>query len=82
MLYKHIQFSDEVLSIVGKEAMDLHISECLGVYIRGTDYVKLKPSGEYIQPSIEQVKYKIREFENKYNVPIFLVTEDGDIFDD
>lgn len=82
MLYKHIQFSDEVLSIVGKEAMDLHISECLGVYIRGTDYVKLKPSGEYIQPSIEQVKYKIREFENKYNVPIFLVTEDGDIFDE
>lgn len=82
MLYKHIQFSDEVLSIVSKEAMDLHISECLGVYIRGTDYVKLKPSGEYIQPSIEQVKYKIREFENKYNVPIFLVTEDGDIFDE
>lgn len=51
------------------------------VYIRGTDYVKLKPSGEYVQPSVDQMKCKIHEFENKYNAPIFLVTEDGDIFD-
>ena len=52
------------------------------VYIRGTDYVKLKPSGEYVQPSVNQMKCKIWEFENKYNAPIFLVTEDGDIFDE
>lgn len=81
MLCEHIHFSDEVLSIVNKEAISLHISECIGVYIRGTDYVKLKPSGEYVQPSVDQMKCKIREFENKYNAPIFLVTEDGDIFD-
>ena len=81
MLCEHIHFSDEVLSIVNKEAASLNISECIGVYIRGTDYVKLKPSGEYVQPSVDQMKCKIHEFENKYNAPIFLVTEDGDIFD-
>lgn len=81
MLCEHIHFSDEVLSIVNKEATSLNISECIGVYIRGTDYVKLKPSGEYVQPSVDQMKCKIREFENKYNAPIFLVTEDGEIFD-
>lgn len=81
LLCEYIHFSDEVLSIVNKEATSLHISECIGVYIRGTDYVKLKPSGEYVQPSVDQMKCKIREFENKYNAPIFLVTEDGDIFD-
>ena len=78
MLCEHIHFSDEVLSIVNKEATSLNISECIGVYIRGTDYVKLKPSGEYVQPSVDQMKCKIHEFENKYNAPIFLVTEDGD----
>jgi hypothetical protein len=81
MLCEHIRFSDEVLSIVNKEATSLNISECIGVYIRGTDYVKLKPCGEYVQPSVDQMKCKIHEFENKYNAPIFLVTEDGDIFD-
>lgn len=81
MLCEHIHFSDEVLSIVNKEATSLNISECIGVYIRGTDYVKLKPSGEYVQPSVDQMKCKIHEFENKYSAPIFLVTEDGDIFD-
>lgn len=81
LLCEYIHFSDEVLSIVNKEATSLNISDCIGVYIRGTDYVKLKPSGEYVQPSVDQMKCKIREFEIKYNAPIFLVTEDGDIFD-
>jgi len=82
ILCEYIQFSDEVLSIVAQEEKNLQIEECIGVYIRGTDYVKLKPSGEYVQPSVSQMKCKIREFENKYNAPIYLVTEDGDIFDE
>lgn len=81
MLCEHIHFSAEVLHIVNQEAEKLQIEKCIGVYIRGTDYVKLKPSGEYVQPSVDQMKCKIHEFENKYNAPIFLVTEDGDIFD-
>ena len=82
MLCEHINFSAEVLHIVNQEAEKLQIEKCIGVYIRGTDYVKLKPSGEYVQPSVDQMKCKIREFESKYNAPIFLVTEDGDIFDE
>lgn len=82
MLCEHIHFSAEVLHIVNQEAEKLQIEKCIGVYIRGTDYVKLKPSGEYVQPSVDQMKCKIREFESKYNAPIFLVTEDGDIFDE
>lgn len=81
MLHEYLQFSDEVLEIVKEEIHQLNIEECMGVYIRGTDYVKLKPSGEYVQPSVEQMKSKILDFINKYDVPIFLVTEDGDIYD-
>lgn len=81
MLRENLEFSEDVLRLVDQEAASLQIEKCIGVYIRGTDYVKLKPSGEYVQPSVNQMKYKIREFENKYNAPIFLVTEDGNIFD-
>ena len=51
MLCEHIKFSAEVLRIVDQEARNLQIEKCIGVYIRGTDYVKLEPSGEYVQPS-------------------------------
>lgn len=82
MLRQNLKFNEEVLHIVDQEATNLQIEKCIGVYIRGTDYVKLKPSGEYVQPSVDQMKRKIREFENKYTAPIFLVTEDGLIFDE
>lgn len=81
VLRENLEFSEDVLRLVDQEAESLQIEKCIGVYIRGTDYVKLKPSGEYVQPSVDQMKCKIHEFENKYNAPIFLVTEDGDIFD-
>ena len=82
MLRENLEFGEEVLRIVDQEARNLQIEGCIGVYIRGTDYVKLKPSGEYVQPSVDQMKSKIWEFENKYDAPIFLVTEDGNIFDE
>lgn len=82
LLVNNLEFSEVVKDYVEKEARMLDINNCIGVYVRGTDYVKLKPSGEYIQPTVEQVKCKIKEFENKYNAPIFLVTEDGEIFDE
>lgn len=81
MLSENLSINEEVLKIVEKQATSLEIEECIGVYVRGTDYVKLRPSGEYIQPNIEQVKEKILEFIEKYNAPIFLVTEDGEIYD-
>lgn len=81
LLHNNLQFNEEVIELVRKESKKLNIEECLGVYIRGTDYIKLKPSGEYIQPSVDQMKNKIFDFINKYDAPIFLVTEDGNIYD-
>lgn len=79
---KCLSFSDEVNRIVELEEQNLNVIECVGVYVRGTDYVRLKPSGEYIQPTPEQVIEILDVFlaENKVK-SIFLVTEDGDIFD-
>jgi len=81
ILRNSIQFSDEVLCITEKEGKRIDISNCLGLYVRGTDYVKLKPSGEYIQPNVEMVIEKVEEFLIKYpGINIYLVTEDGEIY--
>lgn len=82
VLDKHLRFTEKVNDIVDKEKRNLNIENCIGVYIRGTDYVKMKPSGEYIQPSAEQVINMVDVFINKHNCrDIYLVTEDGEIYD-
>ncbi len=81
LLFNNLRFSNEVLKAVETEAQNIDIDKCIGVYVRGTDYVRLKPSGEYIQPNVRQVEEEIIKFVNKYNAPIFLVTEDGEIYD-
>lgn len=76
-----IRLTDEVEHIVEKENEVLHVEDCIGVYIRGTDYAKLKPTGEFRQPDIEEVIKKVREFiENHPGKKIFLVTEDNDYY--
>ena len=70
---------DEVLELLESEAEVLDIDNCIGVYVRGTDYVKLRPSGEYVQPNVKQVEEQISKFIEKYQAPIFLVTEDVNI---
>ena len=82
LLNNNLVFSKEVLEIVEKESQILDVENCIGVYIRGTDYVKLRPSGEYIQPDVNQVKEQVTKFIEKYQVPVFLVTEDGFIYDE
>ena len=82
LLNKHLCFSDEVLTLVEKEAKALDIDNCIGVYVRGTDYIKLRPSGEYVQPNVKQVEQQIEKFIAQYHTCIFLVTEDGNIYDD
>ncbi len=53
----------------------------LGVKARGSDYTLLKPKGHYIQPSVEQVIDKVKEFiEGKEYDAIFLSTEDPEIY--
>ena len=81
VLTENLQFTDEVLQRVEEEAQRLEIERCIGVYVRGTDYVKLRPSGEYVQPTVEQVKERLTAFIERYQAPVFLVTEDGGIYD-
>lgn len=82
LIWKNIKISDKVNKIVDKEKDKINIENSIGVYIRGTDYTKLQPTGEYIQPNIEEVIEKISEFEKKYpDSNIFLVTEDKKNYD-
>lgn len=53
----------------------------LGVYVRGTDYLKLKPKGHPIQPELEDVMKKVDEFIERHSIQkIFLVSEDFGIY--
>lgn len=81
MLINNLEFNDEVINCVEKEANRLEIDNCIGVYVRGTDYTILKPSGEYVQPNVKQVEEQLNKFIKKYKAPFFLVTEDGNIYD-
>lgn len=81
LLNKNLKFSNEVLDKVEKEKKNIDIDNCIGVYVRGTDYIKLRPSGEYVQPDVKQVANEIAKFIEKYQTSVFLVTEDGDIYD-
>jgi len=50
----------------------------LGVFCRGTDYIKLKPAGHYVQPSFCELLEEITKFlENHTCNKILLTTEDG-----
>ena len=53
----------------------------LGVFVRGTDYVAIKPKAHFVQPTIEQVIEKIKSFQEKYTIDqIYVVTEDYEYF--
>ena len=53
----------------------------MGVFLRGTDYVALKPKGHFRQPSVDTVCLKIDEFLTRNEInKILLVTEDYNIF--
>jgi hypothetical protein len=77
LITENISLSKEAEQIVEEQSRLLHLDSCIGVYIRGTDYTKLKPSGEHIQPNIDSVIEKTKNYLSIYpNNRIFLVTED------
>ena len=78
---KYIKIKPEIQLLVNEELMKLGIDDCLGLYLRGTDYIKLKPAGHPVQPTTIQAIQKIDEyFLNNPNKKIFLVTEDANIY--
>lgn len=81
IIWSNIDYSDEVKYIIGEENKIIHTENCLGLYVRGTDYIKLKPTGEYVQPEFNDVIVKVDEFlEMDHNLNIFLVTEDNNYY--
>lgn len=76
-IQKYIRLSETMEKMLSQELERLHIYDAIGIYMRGTDYTKLKPAGHYVQPSKEMVKEKVDEFIEKYQEKnLFLVTED------
>lgn len=83
ILFNQIDFSEIVKKFVEDEIYKLKIdfSKTLGLYLRGTDYIKLKPPGHPVQPTVEQAIKIVDDFIKKHAIEkIFLVTEDGDIY--
>ena len=54
----------------------------LGVICRGTDYIKLKPQGHPVQPTVEQVIERARVLMEQYQLErIYLATEELAIYE-
>lgn len=80
-LNKYITCSPEVMEIFNKEVKEICPEKCVGLYLRGTDYVKLKPVGEPKQPTIQQAVDMVEKYKSLYNIKhVFLVTEDEEIY--
>ena len=76
---KYGRFNDDIQKMADDKYRELfgEASDVLGIFIRGTDYVALKPKGHPIQPSVEQVIEKANEWiDQKHLKHVFLVTED------
>lgn len=71
-----------ILEIVQKKKKELFKGKrTLGIFLRGTDYVKLRPKGHFVQPNIEQVIKKVNEYLSTYPIQqIFVVTEDAEVY--
>lgn len=74
---KYIKFSQPVIDGLEREKTKLVGKKVIGVYLRGTDYVALRPHAHPIQPEPEMVIAKTQEFMNTkgYNA-VYLTTED------
>lgn len=82
IIKKYIRINETVEALVAKEEnWDL---ECtLGLYLRGTDYVKLKPAGHPVQPTFEEARKIADEVMERNGLKyVFLVTEDQEIYDE
>ena len=51
------------------------------MFLRGTDYVSLRPKGHHVQPTVEQLCNKIDDFLKLHVIKkIYVVTEDYEIY--
>ena len=52
----------------------------IGLYLRGTDYTKLKPTGEAAQPTVEEAIERAKQYMENNDKKVFLVTEDEEVY--
>ena len=77
-----IPIKQYIMDIADKKIKTEGINNMIGILVRGTDYVKLRPIGHAIPPTAEQAAEKVEEFLKKYgDSRIFLATEDKNIYD-
>jgi hypothetical protein len=80
---KYLRLNERIKKIIENEYNRLiePTDKVLGVMLRGTDYIYLKPKGHCVQPSMEQALGKIKEYMLKKNfTKIFIGTEDIKIY--
>lgn len=84
---KYLGFSKEMESAIEEKSKqylgeDILAQRVCGVFLRGTDYVSIKPYEHPVQPSVQQAIKKAEYVADKYSCRwIFLVTEDLYILD-
>lgn len=80
---KYVVFQDSVkehLEKAEKEILGENRGRVLGVLARGTDYTTLKPYNHPVQPTVEELTKKIRNYMEKYHCDrIYVATEDAQI---
>ena len=82
LISKYVHINENVKQAVIKELENIDLENTVGLYIRGTDYTKLKPAGHPVQPTYEEVFIKTDEIIEKYKAKkAFLVTEDQNAYD-
>ena len=83
LVRKYIHINSDIKKFVELEKSKIQFSPdtTLGLYLRGTDYIKLKPAGHPVQPSAEQAIEVADQFLEKYHLSkVFLVTEDQEMY--
>lgn len=81
ILREYIRFNPAVIELVENELSRFNPGESVGLYLRGTDYVNLRPSGHPVQPTVEQAITVVDKMLERHLIKhIFLVTEDGEIY--
>ena len=78
---KYIDYSDRIKELYEKEKKIIVPEQSIGLYLRGTDYIALKPAGESRQPTPEEAFDIVDRMLVKYSVDrVFLVTEDESFY--
>ena len=80
LIKKYIKFSDAAIVKYKEELNSINPKEMVGLYLRGTDYTKLKPTGESVQPTVEEAIERAKQYMKNNDKKVFLVTEDEEVY--